>query len=449
MMRARAPRGGREAGGPVGDAELLEEAHGAPVVEGGFFEPGLAVEDGGDGAAEDAVDGVADVGGAEAARDHFGMGHVAGFGVGGEHLAGHLGITGLVGADETQLVAAKDGDEAEEQGEEADGEHDDELAGRVSGRKLDVVPAEPGYGCAFSRRAWGGELLDIVHSIKRSETRLTESRSELRQNSISGDVEGAIESAPAGTAMTAAAEGLGDLSYIDFTFAADAETELAGRGKLAEEDSGLDAVDADEVVNDAFAVLDFGAGGIHVLIGDPGPREGAIGLEVGESCAEQADLAGRIGEVDVTGDLAGVCAAGGEVVGEGEGFGVGAGVGEGACVGEDGGVEAGGHAGGDLDVGGYGDAVDHGGDGAGVLVDPVEIGEVAAAGVMVDVDEATVIEAEESGALDAVALEEDGRDAGVGNDVGDRGGVMDAFDVGEGAVDEGDRVGEDDVGLAA
>ncbi len=51
--------GGGKAGGPVGDAELLEEAHGAPVVEGGFFEPGFAVEDGGDGAAGDAVEGVA------------------------------------------------------------------------------------------------------------------------------------------------------------------------------------------------------------------------------------------------------------------------------------------------------------------------------------------------------------------------------------------------------
>src|SRR3981081_1023629 len=38
--------GGGEAGGPVGDAELLEEAHGAPVVEGGFLEPGVAVKDG-------------------------------------------------------------------------------------------------------------------------------------------------------------------------------------------------------------------------------------------------------------------------------------------------------------------------------------------------------------------------------------------------------------------
>ena len=73
-------RGGK-AGGPVGDAELFEEAHGSPVVEGGFFEPGLAVKDGGDGAASDAVEGGLDVLRAEAAGDHLGVDGVAGVGV--------------------------------------------------------------------------------------------------------------------------------------------------------------------------------------------------------------------------------------------------------------------------------------------------------------------------------------------------------------------------------
>ena len=65
--------GGGKTGGPVGDAELLEEAHGAPVVEGGLFEPGLAVEDWGDRAACDAVEGVAEVLDAKAAGDHLGV----------------------------------------------------------------------------------------------------------------------------------------------------------------------------------------------------------------------------------------------------------------------------------------------------------------------------------------------------------------------------------------
>ena len=48
---------------------------------------------------------------------------------------------------------------------------------------------------------------------------------------------------------------LGDLGDIDLSFAADAEAELAGVGDLAKKDSGFDAGDADEVVDDAFAVL--------------------------------------------------------------------------------------------------------------------------------------------------------------------------------------------------
>ncbi len=119
--------GGGKTGGPVGDAELLEEAHGAPVVEGGLFEPGLAVEDGGNGAASDAVEGVANVLSAKAAGDHLGVDCVAGVGVRGEHLAGDLGVSWLVGAYQTQLVAAEDWNQSEQQQEDGNGEQDDKF----------------------------------------------------------------------------------------------------------------------------------------------------------------------------------------------------------------------------------------------------------------------------------------------------------------------------------
>src|ERR1700736_3407672 len=96
------------------------------------------------------------------------------------------------------------------------------------------------------------------------------------------------------------------------------------------------------------------------------------------------------------------------MVHQSEGVCCGAGVGEGAGIGEDRGVETGGHGGRDIDLGGDGDAVDHSGDGAGVLVDPVDGSEGAAAGVVVDVDEGTAFEAEEPGAGDPVAFEQDG-----------------------------------------
>ena len=51
--------GGRgQARAPVVDAELLKDEHGAPVVKGGLFQPGPAVEIGGNAGAELALDGI-------------------------------------------------------------------------------------------------------------------------------------------------------------------------------------------------------------------------------------------------------------------------------------------------------------------------------------------------------------------------------------------------------
>src|SRR5437879_3037921 len=229
--------------------------------------------------------------------------------------------------------------------------------------------------------------------------------------------------------MAAAAEVFGDPGYVELSLAADAQTKLAGIGHFAEKDGGLDTGDADEVVDDAFAIFGSSADAIHIFAGDPGPGEIAFGLEIGERNAQETDLAGGVGEIDVPGDLAGISPAGGEMVHQRKGFCGSAGEGEGAGIGEDGSVETGGHGGGDIDVGSDGDAVDHGGYGAGVLVDPVDGAERAAAGVVVDIDEGAVFEAEEAGAGDAVALEQDGGGVSIGVDVVCRGSVVDAVKV--------------------
>src|ERR1700733_2714497 len=111
--------------------------------------------------------------------------------------------------------------------------------------------------------------------------------------------------------MAAAAEVLGDTGDIDLSFAANAEAKLAGVGDLTQKDGRLDAGDADEVVDDPFTVLCHSADTVHIFAGDPGPGEVAVALEVGESYAQQANLAGGVGEVDVAGDLAGVGPRGG------------------------------------------------------------------------------------------------------------------------------------------
>ena len=71
-----------QAGGPIVNAEFPEGEHGAPVIEGRFFEPGLAVEDRGDEV------------------------------VAGEHFAGDLGVARLIGADQPEGRAAEDGNES-------------------------------------------------------------------------------------------------------------------------------------------------------------------------------------------------------------------------------------------------------------------------------------------------------------------------------------------------
>ena len=79
-----------QARAPVVDAEILKDEHGAPVVEGGFLEPGASVEIGSDAGAEPLFESV---GGIEA----------------DEHLVGDLGIARLVGADQAEAIAAEPG----------------------------------------------------------------------------------------------------------------------------------------------------------------------------------------------------------------------------------------------------------------------------------------------------------------------------------------------------
>jgi hypothetical protein len=82
-----------------------------------------------------------------------------------------------------------------------------------------------------------------------------------------------------------------------------------------------------------------------------------------------------------------------------------------------------------------------------MFVDPIDGGEIATTGVMVDVDEGSAFEAEESGTGDAIAFEEDGGGDSEGIDVVCGGGVVDAVEIGKSPIGAGNGVGEDDVDL--
>ena len=64
----------------------------------------------------------------------------------GEHLAGDLGVSWLVGAYEAELVAAEDGNQTVEQQEDGHREEDDELA---DGGRRWQLPAKPKDDCVF------------------------------------------------------------------------------------------------------------------------------------------------------------------------------------------------------------------------------------------------------------------------------------------------------------
>ena len=59
----------------------------------------------------------------------------------------------------------------------------------------------------------------------RSETRLSESYSQLGKDAFGGNLERAFDRASAGAAMAAAAEVLGDSGNVDLSFAANTEAE--------------------------------------------------------------------------------------------------------------------------------------------------------------------------------------------------------------------------------
>lgn len=120
-------------------------------------------------------------------------------------------------------------------------------------------------------------------------------------------------------------------------------------------------------------------------------------------------------------------------------------VGEAAGIGEHGGVEAGGHLRGDGCAGGAHQPVDHLAYAGSLAIDPVEVGVAAAAEVVIDVDEVIGIQAVEAGALQAVALEQDDRVVGYGDFLHG----ADSQRAGKAAIEQGDMIGSDHVGLFA
>ena len=126
---------GGQAGDPVMDAELTKGVHGAPVVEGWFFEPGFAVEVGGDAGGKLFAEGV-------------GLCELD------EHFVGDLRVTWFIRADQTQAGPAEDGGGAVEDKENHEDEQGEDFPHECSGRQV------PGSG---SLNGWGRICQGSLH----------------------------------------------------------------------------------------------------------------------------------------------------------------------------------------------------------------------------------------------------------------------------------------------
>jgi len=123
--------------GPVMDAELAEGEHGAPVVKGRLFKPGMPPEHG---------------------RDVI---------VAGEHFASDLSVTRLVGTDEAEAIATKDGHQSVEEKEGREPEEGHGLRNFAQGRKSPPGACEDA-GLTRGRSRWISGLLFVVQGMSRS-----------------------------------------------------------------------------------------------------------------------------------------------------------------------------------------------------------------------------------------------------------------------------------------
>src|SRR6266702_6186536 len=81
-----------------------------------------------------------------------------------------------------------------------------------------------------------------------------------------------IDGVPAGAGVSAAAKGFSDAGDVDRTLAAEADAKLVA-GQFPEEGCDLDAVNAERVVRDPFAIFLCRLDAAHVVPRDVHPRQ--------------------------------------------------------------------------------------------------------------------------------------------------------------------------------
>src|ERR1700746_545841 len=102
----------------------------------------------------------------------------------------------------------------------------------------------------------------------------------------------------AGTRVAAAAEIFSDVRHVQLAFAPQAHSKSSIR-KLTEEDGNFHVADRERIIHQAFAILFFRAGALHLLLRDPYPGERAFALQGRKSRTQQPQLRGGMSEINV------------------------------------------------------------------------------------------------------------------------------------------------------
>ena len=230
---------------------------------------------------------------------------------------------------------------------------------------------------------------------------------------------------------------------IHFSFAAQADA-IAAIGEFAKEDRDLHVGHGERVVDQALAIFFAGAEALHLFLRDPDPGQRTFAMQVGERRAQQPHLGRGMSEIDMARAKRGVGPGQHQFARHRESVLVGAFEHEGARVGHERGVKAGGNVAIDGDASQAGQPVNQFGGGHHRGIDPVDVGKIAAAGMMVNVDEEAFFQSLEQRAPGAVAFEQDD-----GIVRGDGIGLNDAIGEGKVLVNARDAVVHDDFGVLA
>src|SRR6185437_3152 len=170
----------------------------------------------------------------------------------------------------------------------------------------------------------------------------------------------------------------------------------------------LDVANGKRVVDQAFAVFFVGAGSLHLLLRNPYPGDRTFTLQHRKRSAQQAELCGGISEIEVAGTINRVRASHYQFACQLKGMSVGAFERKGPGIGKHGGVKAGCNLRSHFASSRATQPIDEFSRRHRGWVNPVDVGKVFAAFVVINVDQELLFQAFKPGALDVIAFKKNG-----------------------------------------